>query len=68
MARGGKKGPTSTLAALEAEAPLGVSAPAGDLMPSPENRAPALRERASIPRTTTDNPWHDLHPTRVWPD
>ena len=68
MARGGKKGPAGTPAALETKASLRSSAPAVDLMPIPQNSAPALRERASIPRTTTDNPWHDLHPTRVWPD
>jgi hypothetical protein len=38
------------------------------LMPSPNKAVPALREGAGIPRTTTDNPWRDLHPTRVWPD
>jgi len=26
------------------------------------------REPAGVPRTTTDNPWRDLHPTRIWPD
>jgi hypothetical protein len=37
-------------------------------MPSSNKGVLALREGAGIPRTTTDNPWRDLHPTRVWPD
>jgi hypothetical protein len=33
-----------------------------------EQRAPEQRERASVPRSTTDDPWRDLHPSRIWPD
>jgi hypothetical protein len=37
-------------------------------MPSPNKAVLAPREGVSIPRSTIDNPWRDLHPIRVWPD
>ena len=59
MGRSDKKGPASTL-------PAPATSPAAT--PSPQKPTPTPREGVSIPRTTTDNPWRDLHPTRVWPD
>jgi hypothetical protein len=43
-------------------------------MPGPNKAVPAPLEAlaplegGSIPRSTIDNPWRDLHPMRVWPD
>jgi hypothetical protein len=37
-------------------------------MPSPDQSALRPREGISNPRMTTDNPWRDLHPSRIWPD
>jgi hypothetical protein len=63
MGRSDKKSRTST---PTTEKPVRGAAATSTPMPS----QPVLtrREDARIPRTTTDNPWRDLHPTRVWPD
>jgi len=68
MARGGRKGPANMTASHQRETSLLVAAPTPALMPAEENRAPEDREGVSIPRSTTDNLWRDLHPTRIWPD
>jgi hypothetical protein len=65
MGRSGKKVPARS-PGTEETVPLTASTPAP--LPPSKNTVLAPRERASIPRTTTDNPWRDLHPTRVWPD
>jgi hypothetical protein len=45
-----------------------VAAPTRYSVPTPELSVQVRRERAGVPRTTTDNPWRDLHPARIWPD
>jgi hypothetical protein len=65
MGRGDKKRPVS---APETEKPLPVAAATRAPIPRHDEAVPAQREGTSIPRTTTDNLWRDLHPTRVWPD
>jgi hypothetical protein len=47
-----------------------------DTAPAPEAAAPAPAEKpaqrapdgVTPPRVTSDDPWRDLHPARVWPD
>lgn len=69
MGRGAnKKKPVTTRASLETKVSLCEPAPTRDVTPTQKYREPLERERASVPRTTTDNPWRDLHPTRIWPD
>ena len=43
-------------------------APPAFLVPPPEEGALAHSGNAIIPRTTTDDPWRNLHPMRIWPD
>jgi hypothetical protein len=50
-----------------------VATPIRDPAPSAQHGAQqhgvqVRPERAGVPRTTTDNPWRDLHPARIWPD
>jgi hypothetical protein len=52
---------------------LAAATPNRDPAPGPEHslqqRGVQVRpERAGAPRATTDNPWRDLHPARIWPD
>jgi hypothetical protein len=82
MRRGGKKGPANVPAvstvplepkrSSHAPAPLEAEsvsqAPPPPREASTESRAPARSGFEAAPRTTTDHPWRDLHPTRVWPD
>jgi hypothetical protein len=53
-----------------ASAPASAPPAKDKLAPAPATQP--IRSPQSVflqpPRTTTDNPWRDLHPARVWPD
>jgi hypothetical protein len=68
MRRSGKKRPVRTHVSPETRAPLSVAVSSEGLKPVRKNLALAPREGMSIPRTTIDDPWRDLHPARIWPD
>jgi len=68
MARGDKKITASPPVSRPTEPAVMLKAPTPALVLPPEEGARAHSWRASLPRMTTDDPWRDLHPMRIWPD
>lgn len=68
MARGDKKRTANAAVSRPTEPASRVATRIPAPESPPEGRARAHPGPVSPPRTTTDDPWRDLHPVRIWPD
>jgi hypothetical protein len=56
----GSRRPTDAAVVLKTPTPI--------LAPSAGEQRRARFGCVGLPRMTTDDPWRDLHPIRIWPD